>query len=250
MTSFHIQAKLEPSLRHILRQHPQKFPHSLAAMAQWGDEAARQWVKLAQSKGRSFGQQGWWLRNYLGANAKNISWRFAEGLAVRVFHDNKGSKYDFGRVIEQGRPPYELKRALYTSRKVRYNKQGQPYLIIPFPESSGAPDIYAKKRGERREPAKDGSPVLRNIYSYHRQAQGSLVAFEQVDRLGRPHRSLLRWKTMSARSAGWRYPAVPGFRYSQAVRDAILSGRARMAGLSFQQSVAQALARDLASKKS
>ncbi len=42
------------------------------------------------------------------------------------------SNYRFAQDIESGRPPYDLKKMLDTSLKVRVSKAGRRYLIIPF----------------------------------------------------------------------------------------------------------------------
>lgn len=51
---------------------------------------------------------------------------------VSVYEWEIYSDYKYVEDIESGRPPYDMKRMLDTSLKVRVNKQGRRYLIIPM----------------------------------------------------------------------------------------------------------------------
>ncbi len=250
MRGFRIEAKLKENLTDAIKRRPQDFPHTVTNMVRWGDAAVSQWTNLVKNTYRHRRQPGWWIRNYLGPSSNRIRWKFAEAdpLAITVYHDGQGSKYDFGHIIENGRPQYDQKLALRTSRKVRINKKGHPYLRIPISQDGlSEPDVYARKIGERRAVSEN---AIRNIYSYQRVASpGSLTEFHQIDKLRRIHRTQVQWLTMSQTSQGWFYPPIQGFAYSQAVRDAVLQGRAKISSpdghLNFNNSIGQAIARDL-----
>ena len=255
MKGFTIKANIKETLGDAIKKHPQKFPHTISQMVRWGDTAVSQWQKLVKNSYKGRGQPGWWVRNYLGVSGNRIRWKFLdnEPLAVKVYHNNKGAKYNFGRAIEQGRPRYNQKLALYTSKKVRISKKGYPYLVIPIAQAglSDSPDFLAKKVGEKRETAITKEPVIRNMYSYDRLSSGgNLAEFHQIDKLGRHHRTQVQWLTMSEKSKGWFYPPIQGFAYSEAVGDAIKQGRAKITTdggqLNFDHSIAQAIAKDIA----
>lgn len=59
--------------------------------------------------------------------ADSISWKMTGALTAEV-----EATYQKADEIENGRPPRDLKRMLDTSLKVRLNKKGSRYLIIPF----------------------------------------------------------------------------------------------------------------------
>lgn len=54
------------------------------------------------------------------------------------------SDYKYVQDIESGRPPYDLKRMLDTSMKVRVSKKGRRYLIIPFRHNVPGADALAR----------------------------------------------------------------------------------------------------------
>jgi len=53
------------------------------------------------------------------------------------------SDYKYVVDIERGRPPYDLKRMLDTSMKVRVSKKGRRYLIIPFRHNTPGNDALS-----------------------------------------------------------------------------------------------------------
>lgn len=61
------------------------------------------------------------------AYAQSITWRMTGDLSAIIEADYKNAEE-----IETGRPARDLKKMLDTSMKVRANKDGQRYLVIPF----------------------------------------------------------------------------------------------------------------------
>lgn len=59
--------------------------------------------------------------------ADSINWRMITPLKAEITAD-----YRLADQIEDGRPAYDMKQMLHSSTKVRQNKKGQRYLIIPF----------------------------------------------------------------------------------------------------------------------
>jgi hypothetical protein len=55
-----------------------------------------------------------------------------QGRMTGPFSGEIVSSYKYVQDIESGRPPYDMKRMLDTSPKVRVSKKGRRYLIIPF----------------------------------------------------------------------------------------------------------------------
>ncbi|MDB5550521.1 MAG: hypothetical protein JWL86_505 [Rhizobium sp.] len=53
------------------------------------------------------------------------------------------SDYKYVEDIETGRPPYDLKRMLDTSTKVRRTKDGRRFLVIPFRDNTPGNDAHA-----------------------------------------------------------------------------------------------------------
>lgn len=111
-------------------------------------------------------------------------------------HENdvyKGAVFNnvpYASAIEHGRQPYDMKRALYTSSKVKISKKGKRYLIIPFrhgvPRAGGKPsatlqtmpqNIYQRAKklpftSRIGSSIKDG--VTRNIYANPAGSTGRL----------------------------------------------------------------------------
>jgi hypothetical protein len=76
------------------------------------------------------------------AYASSITWKSTGPFSALVQSD-----YKYDEDIESGRPPYDLKRMLQISQKIRQTKKGKRYLIIPFrhnvPEATGGQNMPA-----------------------------------------------------------------------------------------------------------
>lgn len=77
------------------------------------------------------------------AYADTIKWRMTGPYSGEIVSD-----YKFVEDIETGRPPYDLKKMLDTSMKVRTNKRGGRYLIIPFRHNTPGNDALARAMPE------------------------------------------------------------------------------------------------------
>ncbi len=238
-------ARMRELLEQIAR-NPATFRHTRVALAEWGETAVSQWIKLVESRSESIGQPGFFVRGYLGDGNRNIRWEEDGPLEIRVFQTNGGAKYDFGSVIEHGRRPWDFRNILNSARNVRVSKAGVRYVVIPLPPGEKKADFAMHKTGEVRKIA--GTGVL-NTYTYARMGKGNVAQFQQRQ-LNGVHTSGAALVTLTERS-NWRpYPQIRGFRYSQAIQDVIETGRARIkteegAELNFKASLARAIARDL-----
>jgi hypothetical protein len=67
-----------------------------------------------------------------------------KGRMTGEFSGEITSDYKYVEDIESGRPPYDLKRMLNTSLKVRTSKKGKRYLIIPFRHNTPGNDALAR----------------------------------------------------------------------------------------------------------
>lgn len=81
------------------------------------------------------------------------------------------SDYKYVEDIENGRPPYDMKRMLDTSMKVRVSKKGRRYLIIPFRHNTPGNDALAK-------------PMPADIYAQAKDLSASRITSQGMRRSG------------------------------------------------------------------
>lgn len=202
-----------------MKSAPENFPKTWAVLYRWASRLQAEWVNMAKEF-----KPGWWGAQYLGFNGSNIKIRITDSLTIEIYHDNSGSKYDFQKVVHEGRSEYDLKRMLQTSEKVRFRKKdGRRYLIIPMPTGKGGKkgaSFIMTKVGENPEiSAVSGRRIIRNIYSYQRLQRGNTTAFPQTDRAGRTSYRQAKLVTMTEGQAGWRYPAFDGVNYQKIIEE-------------------------------
>ncbi len=163
------------------------------------------------------------------------------------------ASYKYAAEIEDGRPPRDLKAMLQTSLKVRVNKKGRRYLIIPFrhgtPGTNSNPmplSVYTLAKaldpsrvtamGARpsQQPGKSQVMVPQRSYSWGGRLQAGLMP------LAKPHHqtdlyagmvrfntgsgrqkssAYLTFRVMSEDSPGWVIPAQPGQYIAKRVAD-------------------------------
>ena len=87
-----------------------------------GDYFVQKWIDTAQTKFKH--SQGGYARGIV--EGVNYPYNNNE-LEYNITHTSKIAVY-----LEKGTEPYDLKKMLYTSAKVRVSKDGKRYLIIPF----------------------------------------------------------------------------------------------------------------------
>lgn len=159
---------------------------------------------------------------------------------------------DYGKAaeIETGRPPRDLKKMLDTSLKVRINKRGERYMIIPFrhgtPGSNSNPmpqavyqqasqlsasSIVAQSRrvsgtGAWDTKTRQPATVNKNIYSWGQRLDGPGVPRNMKGMYrfdtgapGAKRSSYLTFRVMTERSSGWIIPAQPGQYIAKKVAD-------------------------------
>lgn len=106
---------------------PAVFPTLAEAVLQMAQFAQQQWIAYATGAPLPDGRM---IPSWTGGNgeyARSITLIQRDALEYRV-----ESNYVTADQIESGFPAYDMKNALRTSLKVRINKKGGRYLIIPF----------------------------------------------------------------------------------------------------------------------
>ncbi|HWY23760.1 MAG TPA: hypothetical protein VNX47_02510 [Nevskia sp.] len=231
------------------------FPNLAEAVRQLAEFGQAQWLDYARGAplpdGRSIpslaGGNGEYLRSIVLSQQGDLHWR--------VSTDWPGADR-----IEEGLPSYDMKQMLRTSAKVRVNKRGGRYLIIPFQHGtpgtvgfrSVMPEhVYELARqmrashvtGSRRVNNAIGlhdiatrKPVrvVRRTYSYGDRLPAGLVSKAReghrtdqmagMYRFDSPtggHSRFLTFRTMSERSQGWIRGAIPGFWPARTVAEQI-----------------------------
>lgn len=181
------------------------------------------------------------------AYANSIQVKMTGDFSAYVWTDYKNASD-----IETGRPPRDMKKMLDTSMKVRVNKNGERYLIIPFRHNvPGAnatgqampPAVYQQASqllassivGQARRMSGTGawdvktrlpSTVRMNSYAWGQKLTGpniprnmqGMYRFDTSTQ-GQKRSTFLTFRTMSERSKGWIIPAQPGQFIAQKVAD-------------------------------
>ncbi|TGJ99850.1 hypothetical protein EHO57_13905 [Leptospira langatensis] len=138
----------------------------------------------------------------------------------RIYHPNTG-KYPYMKVLEKGRARYDIKAALLAGPRARMGEHGR-YTIIPLSKNDNGSEVSPSnnqinsvmtKVRSYKEPNADGKIVSRNQYSYRTDpgmtGKGNVFATEQVYKNGHVQRSFMKFVTISERTRGWYYPAIP-----------------------------------------
>jgi hypothetical protein len=199
------------------------------------------------------------------------------GVMLSPFAGEISSNYKYVQDIETGRPPYDLKKMLDTSLKVRLSKKGNRYLIIPFRHNTPgnvalAPampkHVYAEAKmlkasrlqsytsrlswtGAWDIKTKQPVRVRTRKYVWGGRLPAGLTPKLKPEHATDIHDSMVRFKdnttggstymtfrTMSSKSSGWIIPAKPGLGIAMAVADSLQ----RMADSDFPDAIAQDLA--------
>lgn len=199
----------------------------------------------------------WWGRMAMfsgsgGGGGLTIN-RIPGGLGFRISYANKG-KYNYFRVIEYGRPRFDMKPGLLASPRARMGKNGR-YIIIAFsknqdgstvsPENNDFNSIITKI-GTKKEPNADGKRVTRNRYSYRQDpgttGKGNAFISEQQQKDGSVHRSYMKFVVLSENSGGWYYPAIPPYQTKKRIKKEI--GKT-LSNPKTKKAINQAIASDL-----
>lgn len=225
------------------------FPRTAAAVEGLATAGARFWrsylMGAPMPSGRSISPRS-------GASARSVQVRELGDFSQEVYSDSPVVRY-----LEEGTRAYDMKRILQTSTKVRINKKGERYLIIPFRHGApGAVGFRSVMPGFVHEQAKQllasmvkssgPSPnvigfhslrtrslemVTRSTYSWGGRLPAGLVArqaghktdrFAGMVRFNNPqggHSQYLTFRVMREGSAGWIRPALPGYWAARAARD-------------------------------
>lgn len=206
---------------------------------------------IAQATAANWKEEVYRARLWSGekdAYVKTITYRMTGDFTAVVESD-----YKYVRDIETGRPARDLKKMLDTSMKVRLNKTGQRYLIIPFRHNTPGNAAHAKPmsddvfqqakmltlstivaHGRRlsgtgawslqtRAPA----TVRQRSYNWGARLVGDNIPRNQQGMVrmntatgeGKKSSSYLTFRVMSENSKGWVIPAQPGLYLARKVAD-------------------------------
>lgn len=201
---------------------------------------------------------GKWQMAARNPKDKGASWfgrQYADGIAI---HDrsftNKSLSVTIGpvgskalgaaKVVELGRPRFDMKPGLLASKRARKGKNG-PYTIIGFRHgiqtimTAGVQEDFNElktmtKIGSKVELNAFGGKVARNVYDYssaglrkklgtvtdHGHLSGA-VKFQQPvgkDRkAGRSQSQAITFRIVSARSTGWFFPSIQAQKISEEI---------------------------------
>jgi len=120
------------------------------------------------------GGLGWWGAQYL-KNGQIVVKRNRLGFQI-YYQPTKGNK-NYEKVVEDGRPQFDIVASLMKSRKVRISANGKKYLIVPMNPrenssgTGGGTEPQESLRtvltitGTYREKGEDGQTILRNKYA-------------------------------------------------------------------------------------
>ena len=124
MATFGIKIDIKDSLPRGSALTQSAFPNLATAVWKVSEDALAQWQAYARGEplpdGRTIGVHG-------GTYLRSIQLRTINDFSAEVF-----SELPYASSIEEGAPARDMKRLLGSSWKVRVNKKGKRYLIIPF----------------------------------------------------------------------------------------------------------------------
>jgi hypothetical protein len=108
-----------------MRMDPRDLPNLQAAIREVAQMGVQRWRAYASGAALPSGRHV----------AERHHEKYSESIKVRQVGDFEAelwTDYEKAEAIEHGEPAVDLKKALYTSRKVRRFKDGRRFLIIPF----------------------------------------------------------------------------------------------------------------------
>jgi hypothetical protein len=182
------------------------------------------------------------------AYIKTISFRMPTDFSAVIESD-----YKYVQDIETGRPAYDMKKMLDTSRKVRVSKDGARYLIIPFRHNTPGNDasapampkaVYAQAKmlsmstitGHGRRVSGTGAwslktqapdTVRQRSYNWGDRLMGpgipknqqGMVRMNTATGAGKKSSTFLTFRVMSEKSHGWIRAAQPGQNIAKGVAE-------------------------------
>lgn len=100
------------------------FPNQIGAIARMADIAHKKWISYASGEPLPDGKT---IRRWTGSYAQSIKIEHDGQLRYEIFSDSP-----LAEVIEYGRDAWDMKQLLWSSHKVRENKEGKRYMVFPF----------------------------------------------------------------------------------------------------------------------
>lgn len=203
-------------------ENVQEFPRTTNFYNQVAEDIAQIWTRQLLSVPK----KGFWfarmaiLKATGGGGGFIVKRNDGSGLSYTISYANKG-KYNYFRVIEYGRPRYDMKPGLLASPRARSGKNGR-YIIISFGKNTDGSKVSPRnnnfnsvltKTSSRKESNADGKKQVRNTHSSRRDpgttGRGNASITEQKQKGGSVHRSYMKFVVLSEKSGGWFYPEIP-----------------------------------------
>lgn len=116
---FNLSIRMPSSAAIAAEVYQRALPHLAQAVSAIAQQLQADWMAAVYKSNLWTGEKD--------AYAHSIKWEMTGPFRAVV-----SSEYRYAEEIETGRPARDLKRMLDTSLKVRVNKKGRRYLIIPF----------------------------------------------------------------------------------------------------------------------
>ncbi|MDI7224606.1 hypothetical protein [Leptospira santarosai] len=194
-----------------------KFPRTKHLLNRIAIAAKNSWSHNVLSA-----KPAWWGRmamsNRAGGGGGILIKKIPGGF--QVFHPNRG-KYNYMRVIENGRGRYDMRPALLGGSRARMGPHG-PYVIVPITKNENGTPVSPQhneinsvliKTGTFKEPNAHGKVVTRNRYKYRQDpgmtGQGNVFAREQIYKNGTVQRSFVKFVVVNRFSRDFFQPAIP-----------------------------------------
>lgn len=111
------------------------FPSLAGAVQRVAEIGVERWQRAVHAAPLWSGEREAYMASIRARRISDLEWEVV-------------SDYKFVEDIETGRPPYDLKKMLDTSLKVRVNKKGRRYLIIPMRHNTPGNEAHARPMPE------------------------------------------------------------------------------------------------------
>ena len=144
-----------------------------------GDHVTQSWLNVAASKFKH--SEGGYARGIV----EGVKYPYqGDPLYYRIEHTK-----DYAKYLESGFQPFDMKKALQTSDKVRISKDGKRYLIIPF--EHGTPGAKSKREMPQEvysEAVRLKPSIVSNKYNEGNIRQATTTADADLLRRNNPKR--------------------------------------------------------------
>ena len=189
-----------------------KMPRTEAVINELAEKIGERWrISIANHS------PTWWGRSAVDDENYEIIFNKIPG-GIEVFWKDKGkAKYDFQKVVNDGRSQFSIKDALLNGPRARVGLNGR-YAIVPFTKNEDGTKVSAKNNDIAGTIQKVGEykqgQVTRNSYSYNKTGKGNVYKTAQNTKTGKQY-SYIKFLMVSEKSSGWMYPEIRAGHYDE-----------------------------------